>query len=91
MATKHYLDPHNAAFATAIANAPLPNELGYAEGHKALEDLQKNDPASDITTETIQVPFQDVSTNVMIFRPKASTKSLPIVFYMHGGGWILGG
>jgi len=90
MAAKHYLDPHNAAFAEAISGEPLPHVLGYVKGHEALESLQQQEQASDIVRETIQVPFEDVSTRVVIFRPKSATKPCPIVYYTHGGGWILG-
>ncbi|KIW12754.1 hypothetical protein PV08_07940 [Exophiala spinifera] len=90
MAAKHYLDPHNAAFAAAIVDEPLPHILGYVKGHEALESLQKSEPASDIVTEVFEVPFEDVSTKVTIFRPKSATGPCPLVYYTHGGGWILG-
>jgi len=90
MATKNYLDPHSAAFAEVAAREPSPHVLGYIKAHESMEDSQTNEPASDIDTETIQVPFEDVSTNVVIFRPKSASRPCPIVFYTHGGGWILG-
>lgn len=90
MAAKCYLDPHNAAFAEAISGKPSPHLLGYAKGHEALEGLQEQEPASDIDVETFQVPWEDVSTNVVIFRPKSAPKPCPVVFYTHGGGWVLG-
>jgi acetyl esterase/lipase len=90
MAAKHYLDPHNAAFAEASAGQPAPHVLGYVKAHAALEGLQQQEPASDIDVETFQVPWEDVSTNVVIFRPKSAPKPCPMVFYAHGGGWVLG-
>jgi acetyl esterase len=90
MAAKHYLDPHNAAFAEATAGVAMPHILGYAKAHEVLEEAQKREPASDIETETLHVAFEDVSTNVVIFRPKSAPGPCPMVYYTHGGGWILG-
>jgi len=87
----HYLDPQNAAFAAAIANDPAPHQLGYVKGREALEVLQKHEAAPDISTETLEVPGKCGPTSVTIVRAKSlATKQLPMVFYMHGGGWILG-
>ncbi|KAK5045066.1 hypothetical protein LTR84_010214 [Exophiala bonariae] len=90
MSAKHYLDPQNAAFAEASSKEPLPHVLGYVKAHEAMEELQSQEPASDIDTKIIQVPFEDVSTKVVIFRPKSASGPCPIVYYTHGGGWILG-
>lgn len=86
-----YLDPINASFAAAIADVPGPEKLGYVGAREALEVLQKHVPASDIATETIQVSGKCGQTSVTISRSKSlATKQLPMVFYTHGGGWILG-
>lgn len=52
----HYLDPHNSAFAAAIANEPAPHHLGVVRGREALETLQKHERAPDILTESFEVP-----------------------------------
>lgn len=87
----HYLDPQNTSFAAAIVNEPAPHQLGYVKGREALEVLQKHDAAPDITTKAFKVPGKYGPTSVTIVKSKSlTTKRLPIVFYTHGGGWILG-
>ncbi|KAL8389041.1 hypothetical protein RB595_008835 [Gaeumannomyces hyphopodioides] len=87
----HHLDPVNTAFAAAIANEPRPDVLGYVEARKALEEAQKHEPAEDIATETVEVPGEFGPTSVTIVRSKSlATEKLPMVYYLHGGGWILG-
>lgn len=86
-----YLDPHNASFAAAIADDPGPHLLGYEKGREALEMLQKHEAAPDVVTETIEVPGKCGPTSVTVVKTKAqATKKLPMVYYLHGGGWILG-
>lgn len=85
-----HLDPQNAAFADAIYGVPEPHELGYIGAFEALEGLQKREAAHDISTETLEISGPDGSTTVVVFRPKAATSHLPMVYYLHGGGWIMG-
>ena len=89
--TMHYLDPLNAAFATAISGEPSPHEMGYIKAREALESLQECEAAPDIVREALDVPGPDgTSTEVVIFRPRETLSNLPMVFYLHGGGWIMG-
>jgi acetyl esterase/lipase len=89
--TMHYLDPLNAAFATAISGEPSPHEMGYIKAREALESLQECEAAPDIVREALDVPGPDgTSTEVVIFRPRKTLSNLPMVFYLHGGGWIMG-
>ena len=86
----HYLDPHNEAFVASAADAPAPHTLGYAKAREGLETLQKHEPTLDIVTETIAVPMGEETTSVVIFRHKNAPKICPMVFYAHGGGWVMG-
>jgi acetyl esterase/lipase len=89
--TMHYLDPLNAAFATAISGEPSPHEMGHIKAREALESLQECEAAPDIVREALDVPGPDgTSTEVVIFRPRETLSNLPMVFYLHGGGWIMG-
>ena len=85
-----HLDPHNASFAAAIANEPAPQQLGYVKGREALEILQKQEAAPDISTEEFEVSGKCGPISVTIVRSEfLTTRQLPVVFYTHGGGWIL--
>ena len=89
--TMHYLDPLNAAFATAISGEPSPHEMWHIKAREALESLQECEAAPDIVREALDVPGPDgTSTEVVIFRPRETLSNLPMVFYLHGGGWIMG-
>ncbi|KAF2994368.1 hypothetical protein E8E13_001499 [Curvularia kusanoi] len=86
----HQLDPLNQSFVDTIAGGPDPHILGYEGARKALEDLQKHETATDIVTETVYIPAEGGSTTVVIFRSTIGPKVRPVVFYAHGGGWIMG-
>ncbi|OJJ70150.1 hypothetical protein ASPBRDRAFT_678829 [Aspergillus brasiliensis CBS 101740] len=87
----HHLDPYNSAFAAAIANEPTPHQLGVVKGREALEVLQKHEAAPDILTESFEVPGKCGPTSVTIVRPRSlATKQLHMIYYTHGGGWVLG-
>ncbi|GKZ37781.1 hypothetical protein AbraIFM66950_009539 [Aspergillus brasiliensis] len=61
------------------------------KGREALEVLQKHETAPDILTEAIEVPGKYGSTSVTIVRPRSlATKQLHMIYYTHGGGWVLG-
>ncbi|KAH7399179.1 vegetative specific protein H5 [Phaeosphaeria sp. MPI-PUGE-AT-0046c] len=88
---KHHLDPQNAAFVQAIADIPAPHVLGPDKTFAAFESLQLHEPAMDNETETVHVPAEDGSTTkVVSFRPRLAKKPCNMIFYSHGGGWIMG-
>ncbi|GES58775.1 related to lipase [Aspergillus terreus] len=84
------LDPINQRFADAASQGPPLYSKSPAEARQVLEDIQKHTPAADIKQEHIKVPFGTGAVNTVIFRPGAAFGPLPMIFYTHGGGWILG-
>lgn len=46
--------------------------------------------APDTAVETLYVDVNGTEIPVKIHRPKGIKDTLPIVFYIHGGGWVLG-
>jgi acetyl esterase len=86
------LDPINAKFAAAIDGLPAPHQLGGPDkAFENLEELQRHEPADDIATQVIKVGGKYGPTSVTLFRPKALVnKPLPMIFYTHGGGWVMG-
>lgn len=87
-----YLDPINSAFASAAAQAPQPQDLGYVAARQSLEDIQQpHEPAVHIAIESFEVPGNHGTTSVMVWRPSSSrNEPRPLVFFAHGGGWVLG-
>lgn len=83
-----YLDPVNRAFidAGAKAGGPAVYELPFDKARAVLEDVQKHEQAKDIIREKIDAG----SVETVLFKPSNVGHPLPLAFYFHGGGWILG-
>lgn len=85
------LEPAAQELADATANPPYLYDLGPEEARKVLDGLQAGEvekPAVDEEWVTVPAAVGDVA--VRIVRPLGATGPLPVVLYMHGGGWILG-
>ncbi|MBR1778687.1 MAG: alpha/beta hydrolase [Alphaproteobacteria bacterium] len=67
-------------------------ELTPEQARQVLIDVQKFPAAAPQTdVEKLIVPFEDkITIPVKIFRPKGFKEALPVIFYIHGGGWVLG-
>jgi acetyl esterase/lipase len=87
----HFLEPQAQAFAEATAVPPFLYELGPEGARKVLDDVQAgpvDKPAVDEKWVTIPASVGDV--DVRLVRPAGAVGQLPVVLYVHGGGWVLG-
>ena len=85
------LEPAAQAFADAAAEPPFLYELGPAGARKALDDIQAAPiDKLDVDEKWIVVPAEVGEVAIRIVRPLDSTTVLPVILYVHGGGWILG-
>ncbi len=83
-----------AAIEFSDANAPHPRiyELPPEEGRALLEKVQESPvdklpvDIEDLTVDTGQWG----SINVRFVRPEENTDKLPVIFYIHGAGWVFG-
>lgn len=85
------LEPAAQDFADATAKPPLLHELGVEGARKLLDDVQAqpiDKPEVDEKWITLPVSVGDV--RVRIVKPAGVTGVLPVILYIHGGGWILG-
>ena len=75
----------------AIAKGPPLGGNSLADARKAVEAAQSA-PISmpDIDESWVNLPSAFSDFDVRIVRPPGSTWPLPVILYMHGGGWILG-
>jgi acetyl esterase len=75
----------------AIAKGPPLGGISLADARKAVEAAQSA-PISmpDIDESWVNLPSAFGDFDVRIVRPPGSTWPLPVILYMHGGGWILG-
>ena len=85
------LEPASQEFVEATAEPPFLYELTPAEARKVLDDVQAA-PIDKLPVEErwITVPAEVGDVRVRIVRPQGVEGTLPVILYMHGGGWVLG-
>jgi len=85
------LEPASQAFVEATSKPPFLYELTPAEARKVLDDVQSA-PIDKLAVEDrwITVPSEVGDVRVRIVRPRDAAGTLPVILYMHGGGWVLG-
>jgi acetyl esterase len=85
------LEPASQEFVEATATPPFLYELTPDEARKVLDDVQAA-PIDKLPVDedwiTVQADVGDVQ--VRIVRPAGAEGTLPVILYMHGGGWVLG-
>jgi acetyl esterase len=85
------LEPAAQGIADAFSKPPFLYELDYAAARKILDDAQAAPiDKLPIDEEWITVPSNFGDARVRIIRPRGATGTLPVILYMHGGGWVLG-
>lgn len=83
-----------AAVEFSEANAPHPRiyELPPEEGRALLEQVQE----SPVNKLAVEIEDQTVDTgewgiiNVRFVRPEGNHAILPVIYYLHGAGWVFG-
>jgi acetyl esterase/lipase len=85
------LEPASQEFVEATAKPPFLYQLTPAEARKVLDDVQAA-PVDKLPVEDrwVSVPAKVGDVRVCIVRPPDSPETLPVILYMHGGGWVLG-
>src|SRR3954466_11132250 len=85
------LEPASQALAEATAGPPFLYELSPAEARAVVDELQAApiDKLS-VADRWITVPCDFGAVRVRIIRPAGVEGTLPVILYMHGGGWVLG-
>jgi acetyl esterase/lipase len=85
------LEPPSQALVEATAGPPFLHQLSPAEARAVLDELQAapiDKPA--VTDRWTTVPADVGDVRVRIVRPPDAVGTLPVILYMHGGGWVLG-
>ncbi|MFI9611288.1 alpha/beta hydrolase [Streptomyces sp. NPDC052023] len=89
--TEPVLEPAAQEIADATANPPFLYELGPEGARKVLDDLQAAPVEKpDVEEKWTTVPAEVGDVRVRIVKPAGSRGTLPVVLYVHGGGWVLG-
>src|SRR3954469_6801739 len=85
------LQPSSQALAEATAGPPFLYELSPAEARAVVDELQAG-PIDKLPVDDrwITVPADVGDVRVRVVRPPGASGTLPVILYMHGGGWVLG-
>ncbi|KOV73895.1 MULTISPECIES: alpha/beta hydrolase [Streptomyces] len=89
---EHVLEPEAQEIADATANPPFLYELGPEGARKVLDDIQAA-PVDRVEVgedKWITVPAEVGDVRVRLLKPLGAEGPLPVILYIHGGGWILG-
>lgn len=87
------LEPEAKDLAEQTDPHPRIYELPPEEGRKMLLDLQSGEGVErpDVDEEWVEVDAGQWGTvRARIIRPKGATGLLPVVFFIHGAGWVFG-
>jgi acetyl esterase/lipase len=86
------LEPAAQKVAGAFGKPSFIYDMASADARKVLEDAQSGAAVTmlPVDEEWITVPCPAGDVRVRIIRPQGATGMLPVIVYMHGGGWILG-
>ncbi|AVK60391.1 lipase [Lactobacillus sp. CBA3605] len=84
----------SAAQAFSLANAPHPRiyELAPTAGRELLEQVQTS-PVNKYNVDIEDLAMDAGSwgnLNVRLIRPAGNHTKLPVIFYIHGAGWVFG-
>jgi acetyl esterase/lipase len=85
------LEPASQEFVEATSEPPFLYELAPAEARKVLDDVQAK-PIEKLPVDDhwLTIPAEVGEVDVRIVRPPGVQGTLPVILYMHGGGWVLG-
>jgi acetyl esterase/lipase len=85
------LEAASQEFVEATSKPPFLYELTPEEARKVLDNVQAA-PIDKLPVDerwiTVRADVGDVG--VRIVRPRGAEGTLPVILYMHGGGWVLG-
>jgi acetyl esterase len=89
--SSYVLEAPAQAIVEALSNFPPFYEMSPADARGVVDNVQAAPiPKPDIDESWVTVPVEVGDVRVRIVRPKDAAGPLPVILYLHGGGWILG-
>jgi acetyl esterase len=90
--TTYNLEKPAAELVAYLSQGPALYELPLADTRKAIDDAQAGGavPMPHVEEAWVTVPAEVGDVRVLIIKPSGAQARLPVVLYMHGGGWIFG-
>jgi acetyl esterase len=87
----HVLEKAAKQLADATSKPPFVYQMTPVQARKVLDDLQSEPvPKLDVIDKWVTVPSTVGDVRVRIVKPADATGRLPVILYVHGGGWVLG-
>src|SRR5690349_581636 len=85
------LEAASQQFVDATSTPPFIYELTPDDARKVLDDVQSQ-PVDKLPVDErwVTVPAEVGDVRVRIVRSPQADGTLPVILYMHGGGWVLG-
>ena len=86
------LEKAAAAVVAYLSQGPALYELPLGDTRKAIDDAQTGGavPMPDVEEAWVTAPAEVGDVRALIIKPRGAEAQLPVVLYMHGGGWIFG-
>lgn len=89
--TRYVLESAAHEFAYTAAQSPFVYQMTVPRARTVLESIQAAPiHKPEVDSSWIVVVVDGVSCRTRIVRPPGWTRPLPVVLYLHGGGWVLG-
>ncbi|WP_246009385.1 alpha/beta hydrolase [Brevibacillus fluminis] len=92
LSPKVVLEPEAQKIVDATANPPFVYDLGPEKARENLDKLQSG-PVRKLPVDEKDLTIKGGPTgevSLKIVRPKNVRGNLPVILYIHGGGWVLG-
>jgi acetyl esterase len=91
VASQVVLEPAAQQVADAFSKPPFLWDMKPADARNVLIDAQSGTGGKPpVDEEWITIPSPAGEARVRIIKPQGATGMLPVIVYMHGGGWVLG-
>jgi acetyl esterase/lipase len=88
--SRYNLEKAAATVAAYLSQGPPLYELPLADVRNAVDGAQAGVPMPDVDEVWVTVPAEVGDVRVLVIKPRSAAAPLPVVLYMHGGGWIFG-
>jgi acetyl esterase len=89
--SKPILEREAQGIVDATSTPPFLYQLGPEGARKVLDDLQSAPiDKLDVDEKWITVPAHVGDVRVRIVKPVGAPSGLPVILYIHGGGWVIG-
>jgi acetyl esterase len=92
IAAEPVLEPKTQSFIDSLAGAPPIYTLSPKDARDVLAGAQKGDVkklAADVEDRVLDIGPTG-KTKIRVTKPAGAKGTLPVIIYVHGGGWVLG-